>query len=88
MAKTIKSTSCAVIPALSMAIFAASIAIMQVAKAFSVLRGRNFVIPEDILMAVNPVLRHRVSLTPEREMEGASTDDVLKEIIGRMEIPR
>ena len=66
----------------------ASIAMMQVAKAFSVLRGRNFVIPEDILMAVNPVLRHRISLTPEREMEGASTDDVLKEIIARMEIPR
>jgi MoxR-like ATPase len=66
----------------------ASIAIMQVAKAFSVLKGRNFVIPEDILQAVNPVLRHRISLTPEREMEGATTDDVLKEIISRMEIPR
>ena len=66
----------------------ASIALMQIAKAFSVLRGRNFVIPEDILLAVNPVLRHRISLTPEREMEGVTTDDVLKEIIGRMEIPR
>ncbi len=66
----------------------ASIAMMQIAKAFAVLRGRNFVIPEDILEAVNPVLRHRISLTPEREMEGASTDDVLKELIARMEIPR
>jgi MoxR-like ATPase len=66
----------------------ASISLMQIAKAFSVLRGRNFVIPEDILLAVNPVLRHRISLTPEREMEGVSTDDVLKEIISRMEIPR
>ena len=66
----------------------ASIAMMQIAKAFAVLKGRSFVIPEDILQAVNPVLRHRISLTPEREMEGATTDDVLKEIIGRLEIPR
>lgn len=66
----------------------ASIAMMQIAKAFAVLRGRNFVIPEDILEAVNPVLRHRISLTPEREMEGSSTDDVLKDLIARMEIPR
>ncbi len=66
----------------------ASIALMQVAKAFAVLRGRTFVIPEDILQSVNPVLRHRVTLTPEREMEGATTDEVLKEIIARMEIPR
>lgn len=66
----------------------ASIALMQVAKAYAVLRGRDFVIPEDILQAVPPVLRHRISLTPDREMEGASTDDILKEIITRMEIPR
>jgi len=66
----------------------ASIALLQVAKAISVLRGRNFVIPEDVLYAAPSVLRHRISLTPEREMEGATTDDVVKEIIGRLEIPR
>lgn len=66
----------------------ASIALMQCAKAFAVLRGRSFVIPEDIIEAVNPVLRHRISLTPEREMEGATTDEVLKELIARVEIPR
>jgi len=66
----------------------ASIAILQIAKAFSVLSGRLFVIPEDILRATPPVLRHRIGLTPEREMEGATTDDVIKEIIARMEIPR
>jgi MoxR-like ATPase len=66
----------------------ASIALLQIAKAFSVLRGRNFVIPEDILQAVPAVLRHRIGLTPEREMEGATADDVIKEIIARMEIPR
>lgn len=66
----------------------ASIAMLQIAKAFSVLNGRLFVIPEDILRAAPAVLRHRISLTPEREMEGATTDDVIKEIIARMEIPR
>lgn len=66
----------------------ASIALLQVAKAISVLEGRNFVIPEDILRGAPSVLRHRISLTPEREMEGATPDDVLKEILSRMEIPR
>jgi MoxR-like ATPase len=66
----------------------ASIALLNLAKAICVLRGRSFVIPEDILYAAPAVLRHRISLTPEREMEGATTDDVLKEIIGRLEIPR
>jgi MoxR-like ATPase len=66
----------------------ASIALMNVAKAISVLRGRDFVIPEDITFAAPHVLRHRISLTPEKEMEGLTTDDVLKEIIARIEIPR
>jgi MoxR-like ATPase len=66
----------------------ASIALLQVSKAIGVLRGRSFVIPEDILECVAPVLRHRISLTPEKEMEGLSTDEVLKELIARLEIPR
>ena len=66
----------------------ASIAMLQIAKAYSVLRGRNFVIPEDILQAAPAVLRHRIGLTPEKEMEGVTTDDVIRDIIGRMEIPR
>ncbi len=66
----------------------ASIALMQTAKAIGVLRGRSFVIPEDVLYAAPAVLRHRIHLTPEREMEGATTDDVLREIISSLEIPR
>jgi len=54
----------------------------------SVLRGRNFVIPEDIIYALPSVLRHRITLTPEKEMEGLTADDVLKEITERIEIPR
>jgi len=66
----------------------ASLALLNASKAISVLRGRDFVTPEDILHVAYPVLRHRIALTPEREMEGATPDDVLKEIISRLEIPR
>jgi len=66
----------------------ASIALLNVSKAIAVLRGRNFVIPEDVAYAVIPVLRHRISLTPEREMEGATADEVIKEILKKIEVPR
>ena len=66
----------------------ASIALLQVSKAISVLRGRDFVIPEDVIHVAPAVLRHRLSLTPEREMEGITPDDILKEIIQRLEVPR
>ncbi|PZF71955.1 AAA family ATPase [Taibaiella soli] len=66
----------------------ASVALLQVSKALGVLNGRSFVIPEDILTAVAPVLRHRISLTPEKEMEGVTTDDVLKDLVAKLEIPR
>lgn len=66
----------------------ASIALLNVSKAIAVIRGRNFVIPEDVAYAVAPVLRHRISLTPEREMEGSTADEVLKDILKRIEIPR
>jgi MoxR-like ATPase len=66
----------------------ASIALLQVSKAISVLRGRDFVIPEDIIYAAPSVLRHRISLTPEKEMEGLTPDEILKEILTRVEIPR
>ncbi|MBS1615818.1 MAG: MoxR family ATPase [Bacteroidetes bacterium] len=66
----------------------ASLAMMHVAKAIALLRGRSFVIPEDVLEALFPVLRHRISLSPEREMEGATPDTILKELAGRLEVPR
>ncbi len=66
----------------------ASIALLNASKAIAVLRGRDFVTPEDILHVAPPVLRHRIALTPEREMEGGTPDEVLKEIIARLEVPR
>ena len=66
----------------------ASLAIMIASKAIAAIQGRDFVTPEDILESVYPVLRHRIILTPEKEMEGATTDDVIAQIIHTLEIPR
>jgi MoxR-like ATPase len=66
----------------------ASIGILNGAKALASMRGRDFVTPDDIIYVIPPVLRHRVVLTPEKEMEGASTDDVIQQIIASVEVPR
>ncbi len=66
----------------------ASIATLNAAKAFAAIQGRDFVIPEDIKRALVPVLNHRVILTPEREMEGMTTDNVVNMIMESVEIPR
>lgn len=66
----------------------ASLAIMNAAKAMAAINGRDFVTPEDILEVVPPVLRHRIILSPDKEMEGISEDNVIKQIIQTMDIPR
>ena len=66
----------------------ASLAIMNASKAFAAISGRDFVIPEDIKRAVTPVLRHRLILSPEREMEGMTTEQVIDMIVQSIEIPR
>jgi MoxR-like ATPase len=66
----------------------ASLAIMNAAKAMAAINGRDFVTPEDILDVVPPILRHRIILSPDKEMEGVSEDAVIKQIIQSMDIPR
>jgi MoxR-like ATPase len=66
----------------------ASIAILNAAKGFAALRGRDFVTPEDIKDAAIPVLQHRVIVTPEREMEGIGSTEIIKQILDAVEIPR
>ena len=66
----------------------ASIAILNTSKAFAAISGRDFVIPEDVKKALNPVLNHRVILTPEREMEGMTTENVIEMIVQSVEVPR
>ena len=66
----------------------ASIAILKASKAFAAMNGRDFVTPEDIKQAAIPVLQHRVIVTPEREMEGVTTKQIINQIIEAVEIPR
>ena len=66
----------------------ASIAILRASKAFAAMSGRDFVTPEDIKRAAIPVLHHRVIVTPEREMEGITSKEIIKQIIETVEIPR
>ena len=66
----------------------ASLAVMNASKAMAAMHGRDFVTPEDILEVVTPILRHRIILSPDKEMEGISEDEVIKQIIQGMEVPR
>ena len=66
----------------------ASVALLNSAKALATLRGRDFITPEDVQELAAPVLRHRVLLTPEREMEGGTADDVVNQLVQKIEVPR
>jgi MoxR-like ATPase len=66
----------------------ASLSIMKAAKAITAIRGRDFVIPEDIKTVLVPILNHRIILSAEREMEGAEIEDIIDAIIKSVEIPR
>lgn len=66
----------------------ASLAIMNASKAFAAIDGRDFINPEDIKKTLKPVLRHRIILTPEREMEGMTPENVIEMITQSVEIPR
>lgn len=66
----------------------ASLAIMNTSKATAAIQGRDFVTPEDIIRVAAPVLRHRIILSPEKEMEGVNENEIIKQIINGLEIPR
>ncbi len=66
----------------------ASLSIIKAAKAIAAIRGRDFVTPDDIQFVAVHVLNHRLIMTPEAEMEGFSTEDVITEIIKTLEVPR
>jgi len=66
----------------------ASLAIMQASKSFAAMQGRDFVTPDDIKRSAIPVLQHRVIVTPEREMEGVTSKQVINQMLETIEIPR
>lgn len=66
----------------------ASLALLVASKAFAAIRGRDFVTPEDIKDSAFAVLRHRIMVSPEREMEGLTADEIIRQILESIEIPR
>jgi MoxR-like ATPase len=66
----------------------ASIGILNGSKAIAAMNGRDFVTPDDVKFIALPVLRHRLILTPDKEMEGISVDEVVLGIIKGIEVPR
>ena len=66
----------------------ASLAIMNASKAIAAISGRDFVTPDDIVEVFGPVLRHRIILAPDKEMEGVTEDEVIRQIVNGIDIPR
>jgi MoxR-like ATPase len=66
----------------------AGVALLSVSRAFAALRGRAFVVPDDVKGAAAPVLRHRILLKPESEIEGVKEDDVIRELLAAVKVPK
>lgn len=66
----------------------ACIALVRCARANALLRGADFVLPDDVKVMAYPVLRHRVALSAEMEIDGFSVDQVLEKIISAVDAPR
>ncbi len=61
---------------------------MAVAKAVAAIDGRDYVIPDDVKAASRPVLRHRIVLKPEADLEGITPDQVLEDVLRAVEVPK
>ncbi|MGE5805271.1 MAG: AAA family ATPase [Ignavibacteria bacterium] len=66
----------------------ASLSVLSGAKAAAAMKGRDFITPDDVREIVFPALRHRILLTPEKEMEGSTPEELIKNIIDKIEVPR
>jgi MoxR-like ATPase len=66
----------------------ASVALLKMAQASALLDGRDYVVPDDIKALAKPVLRHRVTLAPELELEGVTPDAAIESLLERIEVPR
>ncbi|WP_423802375.1 AAA family ATPase [Neobacillus sp. SAB-20_R2A] len=66
----------------------AAISIGKAAQAWAYLSDRNYVTPDDIKMVAKPALRHRIQLSPHVELEGATVDQIIEELVGSVPVPR
>ena len=64
------------------------LALIRAARAYALVRGRDFVTPDDIKFVSLPALRHRIQLSPEMELEGQRSDDVLRAVLAHVDAPR
>ena len=66
----------------------AAVSLMAVSKAFAAMDGRDYVIPDDVKASARPVLRHRIMLRPEADLEGITPDQVLEDVLRAVEVPK
>jgi MoxR-like ATPase len=66
----------------------AALSLMRVSQAVAALEDRNYMVPDDVKRAVPPVLRHRVRLKPEAELEGFDSDRILADVLAAVPVPR
>ena len=66
----------------------ATLALLSTSRALAAIKGRDFLIPDDVQFMAPHILNHRLILTPEVEMQGQTSESVIKEIIDMVEIPR
>ena len=66
----------------------ASVALLQCSKAYALLQGRDFVLPDDVRHVAPSVLHHRLVLTAEAEMEGLTPPKVVQRLIDKVEVPK
>jgi MoxR-like ATPase len=66
----------------------ASLALLEASRATAALEGRDYITPDDVKSLVAPVVSHRITLSPEAEMEGLALEDLLKRIFDQVEVPR
>jgi MoxR-like ATPase len=66
----------------------AAVGLLFVARALAGMEGRNYILPDDVKAAALPVLRHRILLKPEADLEGLTTDQVIQQVVSSVEIPK
>ncbi len=66
----------------------ASLALLEASRATAALEGRDFITPDDVKSLVLPIVAHRITLSPEAEMEGLALEDLLRKIFDQVEVPR
>ncbi|HKN71343.1 MAG TPA: MoxR family ATPase [Terriglobales bacterium] len=66
----------------------AAVSLMAVAKAVAAIDGRDYVIPDDVKASSHPVLRHRIIMKPEADLEGITPDQVLADVLRSVEVPK